>query len=108
MKKRNSLCAILFTVLILCPPVVSAIVYQVYPTDIPSGLPSQIKGKYRIIEHDRSRKIWYVYDVQKYTKFIDRQFSEETIKMYPPIYEYVACSDGWYQTSSNKPTENVL
>jgi hypothetical protein len=91
----------------ILPSIASAIVYQVPPAEIPSRLPSQIQGRYRIIEHDRSRKLWYVYDVPRWKIFRVKEFSEESIKMYPPIHQYISCSDGWYHTIINKPIQNM-
>lgn len=108
MPKRNLICALGSVLLMVLPSIVPAIVYQVPPADIPPGLPSQIQGKYRIIEHDRSRRLWYVYDVQKWKKIIDKDFSEETIKMYPPIHQYLFTTDGWQHDIINKPMGNTF
>jgi hypothetical protein len=93
--------------LLLLPSLAAAIIYQVLPANMPAGLHKQISGKYRIIEHDRSQKLWFVYDVQKWKKYTDNDFSEEYIEMYPPIHQYISGSDGWYHTVINKPMQNM-
>jgi len=90
------------------PFTVSAIVYQVPPVDIPPGLQPQIRGKYRIIEHDRSRKYWYVYDVNKWIKFVDKDFGEEKIKMYPPIHQHLFMTGSWQYDIVKEPIENTF
>lgn len=107
MPKSTLICVFGSVVLLVLPSILPAIIYQVPPADMPPRLPSQIQGKYRIIEHDRSRKLWYVYDVPKWKKYTDKEFSEESIKMYPPIHQYISCSDGWYHTIINEPMQNM-
>lgn len=106
MPKGNLVCALASVLLLILPSIVPAIVYQVLPADMPPRLPSQIQGKYRIIEHDRSRKLWFVYDVPRWKKYRDKEFSEETIKMYPPIHQYISCRDGWAHDVINKTMNN--
>ncbi len=95
-----------FLLFLFLPSIVTAIAYQIPPANMPSGLPAEIKGKYRIIEHDRSQKMWYAYDVQKWKKNANKEFSEDGIRMYPPIHMYTLCSDGWFHEIVNKPMDN--
>jgi|GEM_PF-675238 hypothetical protein len=109
MQKTTPTCTLLcFAFLILFPSIVSPIVYQIPPADIPQGLPAQIKGKYRIIEHDRSRKYWYVYDVNKWKQFVEQQFGEEKIRMYPPIHQHLFMTGSWQHDVVNEPMENTF
>jgi len=109
MKKSSVVCAVGCALLLLIlASAGSAIVYQVWPTDIPPGLPSQIQGKYRIIEHNRARTIWYVYDVQKWKRYVDKEFSEEGVKMYPPIHQYLFFGSTWQNDTLNEPTDTTF
>jgi len=104
--KTNVIFAFGFLLFLVLPSIVAAIIYQIPPANMPSGLPKEIKGKYRIIEHDRSQKFWYAYDVQKWKKYTNKQFSEESIKMYPPIHQYISCRDGWTHDIINETMNN--
>lgn len=107
MKQRCSIYIVGCILLLAFPSIVAAIVYQTLPANIPLGLPDQINGKYRIIEHDRLGKMWCVYDVQRWKKHIDKEFSEKGIKMYPPIHMYLYFGNSWQYMKVNKPMETT-
>jgi|GEM_PF-730930 len=111
MEKRTFRWAVGFVLLMVLSSVASAIEYQAYPPDIPPGLPSQIQGEYRIIEHDSSRHRWFVYDVEKWTREAPLPANpvgigipeEGSIKMSPPIHQYLFMDNSWQPDVINEP-----
>jgi len=73
------------------------------PDGLPSNLPTKIKGKYRIIEHDASGSMWVVYDCPRYSQ------TSEGFKMYPPVYtyDYVGGKKKWMQRTEKSPVDNM-
>lgn len=79
-------------------------------TNIPDGLPTIIKGNYRVIEHSTAKimnTMWRVYDVKGWKKD-----NEGGVRMYPPIYKYYYDTDSskgkWEKSVLTKPVETDL
>ena len=104
MNVRNCLLWALFVVILVpSASVCLAFTSNVLPDDLPANLPTKIKGKYRLIEHDASGGQWIAYDFTKYSRTADG------FKMYPPVYtyDYMRGKKTWLKRIDNAPLENM-
>lgn len=100
---RRAICLAAITVLLSVTSPVHAVTMNVLPDGLPSNLPTKIKGKYRLIEHDASGSLWVVYDFPRYSK------TSDGFKMYPPVYTYdfVGGKKQWLKRSEHSPVDNM-
>ena len=81
----------------------SALSMNTIPDGLPPNLPTKIKGKYRLIEHDVSGSMWIAYDFNRYSR------TTEGFKMLPPVYtyDYMQGKKSWLKRTDNAPLENM-
>lgn len=104
MRTRNSLFVLfIFLSSMSLGSISFAFTSNVLPDGLPPNLPSKIKGKYRLIEHDASSSMWVAYDFTKYSRTADG------FKMYPPVYtyDYLRGENRWLKRTDHAPLENM-
>ena len=75
--------------------------YDIIPDGLPKGLPSEIKGNFRIIERNAYKTHWIIYDVKKWEE------TSDGVKMYPPVYVYEYYNNKWIIDTSQEPIDNI-
>lgn len=71
-----------------------------YPKEIPSGYKKELKGKWRVIEHNNNRH-FLIYDANKIERL------KRVVKLFPPVYAQEHFMGVWYEEIYNEVVETI-
>lgn len=95
--RKSVLAVLIITLSFLC----SGFKYNIYPNDIPKGLPTLSKGYYRVIEHDAKKYCWTVYDAKQIN------VRNDDVVIPPPSIIHLNCGGGWTKEAvTDREVEN--